>query len=136
MMLRSAAAALAAATVLIGCQSSGTAPTIAESAPYDGPPITLTESSGSHVGSVEAPSPGWQISRDRILEAKGHTRIFVSLTEPDPRFSYAQVIVTQNILTNVDADKPIRVFARVLPGGDSKVKDAAYRPVPTASTVR
>ncbi len=133
MMMRSAAAALLTTTVLIGCSSSGTAPTIADTAAYDGPPITLTESSGSHVVSVEAPSPGWQVSRDRILEAKGHSRVFVSLTEPDPRFSYAQMIVTQNILTNIPSDRPVKVYARVLPGGDAKVKDGSYKPVSGAS---
>jgi len=99
--------------LLIGCRSHPAVPDTTE-APFAGPAITIDSSADTHILAVDSPSPGWAFTLDRVLEAHGHRRAFVSLRRPNPGYLMAQVIVTQRLSTGVRTDKQVRVLARFL----------------------
>ena len=69
---------------------------------------------------MAAPTPGWGVGVDRVVEAFKQRDIFVTIQPPDPTYLYAQVIVEQRVMTNVPGDIAARLFARVLSSDPKK----------------
>ncbi len=61
-----------------------------------------------------APSAGWQVVVDRVVERHRVQDVFLSVKRPDARFHYAQSEVTQLISIPVPSSDSIRVCARTL----------------------
>lgn len=124
-------AALAAAglSVVIGCHGAPAAPETA-SGVYSGPAIRLEPERGHYVAVVQSPSPGWQARVDRVEERFGYERVFVSLREPDPRATYAQVVVEQRLITPVLSGTRLEVWARTLTYDAPLDDEAPYRLAP------
>lgn len=102
----------AASSLLVGCAGTTSPPDIMDVA-YQGPALTLEQRGGLHVVVAQTPSPGWTFKLDRLFDGYRHQGAYVSLTQPNPAFSYAQVMVEQRLATSVLASQPIRVYARV-----------------------
>lgn len=108
-----------------GCRS--TRPRIAEGQ-FQGPTIAAGLGESLHVLTVLSPSPGWRVQADRSVRTRDGHDVYITLRRPDPQFLYPQVIVEQNLLTDVRTDSAIRVLARVL-DHDHRDPKAPYRPV-------
>lgn len=115
--------ALTSPAAFIGCASSAT-PTVAPT-PFQGSVIRDDVSGTFHVLVVENPSAGFAVTLDRVEEERGFDEAFVTVRAPDPRFSFAQVLVQQRLLTSVRSTRPLRVNARLL--GFDEI-DGAYHP--------
>lgn len=100
-----------AAAASVGCASGSPPPVMAEG-PYQGPAVTLESAAGLWVVVVRSPSPGWHARVDRLWEEYGAQGVYVSLTEPNPAFSYAQVEVEQRLATLVRAADPVKLYVR------------------------
>lgn len=99
-----------------GCASPPPAPSTPEAGlAYAGPALTLDSTGRLHVVRAEAPSPGWSMNVDYVVDSPAGFDVFFSLRSPNPAFVYPQVMVTQNLSTGVESDKRIRLFARVVP---------------------
>jgi hypothetical protein len=105
------AVALCACTVLWGCTQSVPPPEVLEKV-YSGPAISVEPSAGNHVVVANMPSPGWSVKLDRVLEGYRFQGAYVTLQEPNPAFSYAQVMVTQRVATNIREGETLKVFVR------------------------
>jgi hypothetical protein len=116
---RPAAALAAILLVQIGCQSRPSLPDTT-SDPYRGPGLTLDTSKPEYDIVVQAPTPGWVISLDRVAEQYRHHAVFVSLRRPNPGFLYPQVIVEQRVATTVPTSRTIKVYARILDPDDTR----------------
>lgn len=100
------------ACALAACSSSVKQPTVADG-PYQGPVLTVDSSGKFHTVVVQAPSPGWVITLDRINEAHRHEDVFLSITKPDPRFLYSTQMVEQRLQLPLPSATVLRVCARV-----------------------
>lgn len=110
-----ACTALGVSSVLmIGCAGLSAAPTVA-TAPYGGPPVTVVARRGTYVALVQAPSAGWKVRLDAVLEENNHRRAFVTLQQPNPAFVYTQALVEQQVATAVPDSQNLRVYVRVVP---------------------
>lgn len=110
--------ALVAALGLLagGCASPPPAPSTPEvGLVYSGPALSLDSTGRLHIVRAEAPSPGWSMNVDYVVDSPGGFDAFISLRSPNPAFVYPQVMVTQHLSTGVESDKRIRLFARVVP---------------------
>jgi len=130
----------------IGCAGTTPPPEVVEEA-YAGPPISIEGQSGSHVVIAESPSPGWSFKLDRLFEGYRHQGAYVSLTRPNPAFSYPQVVVQQRLATAVLKGEPIKVYVRIVDfQGESSTGDGyvlaaqaaipGTTPVPTPTPVK
>jgi hypothetical protein len=113
---------------LIGCQSRPSLPETT-SDPYRGPTLTLDASKPEYDVVVQAPTPGWVVSLDRVAEQYRHHAVFISLRRPNPGFLYPQVVVEQRVATTVPTTGAIRVYARILDPDDR----SSSRPYSTAA---
>jgi hypothetical protein len=104
----------ASSTLLIGCAGRSAAPTVA-TGPYSGPPISAVPRRGTFVALVQAPSAGWKVRLDAVLEENQHRRAFITLQQPNPAFVYAQAVVEQQVATGVPEAQNIRIYARIIP---------------------
>ena len=93
-----------------GCQST---------APYAGPPIAAIVLDDVYAVRVNAPTPGWEVSLDRTERTADARRLYLTLTEPNPEFLYATVIVEQVIATEVGSSENVELFGRVRAYGDT-----------------
>ncbi len=130
-MLRGFVSVLAAAfslalvaTLLGGCASPVRPPERTSDA-YQGPAISIDSSGSEHVIVVQAPTAGWDIRLDRLLDGPGYTEVFVTLRMPNPLFVNAQVMVTHRLASNVATTVNCRVLARVK-AHDDEDPDTAY----------
>ncbi len=114
------------AAILGGC-ASGDRVSISDSA-YQGPEITRSTAAGKHTLILTAPSGGWSFRVDRAERKLDSTRLFATARRPNPAYMQTQALVTHEVTTEVAADQPITVFARVL-GHDEE--SGAYGPVGT-----
>lgn len=96
-----------------GC-AGGSPPPVMSELPYKGPAATLESSGGLWVVVVRSPSPGWKAQVDRLWEEYGAQGVYVSLTEPNPAFSYATVEVEQRLATSVRATDPVKLYVQEL----------------------
>jgi hypothetical protein len=109
---------LALCVTLTGCRlfSSGP-PKPSTGGTYDGPGFHLVDHEGFHRLVLTAPTGGWAVALDQTRETRHGFDLFVAVTRPSSQFVYPQVVVEQNLLTPVRADRPVRVFARLTPHG-------------------
>lgn len=109
----------AALALVAGCASGGGShvpaperPPVREQA-YTGPAVALDSTTGPrHLIVLTAPNPGWKFSFDQVGPGEGD--VFVTVTRPDPGLMYPAMIVEQKMDSTVPADKPIRVYVRVV----------------------
>ncbi len=92
------------------CRSSG--PTLGDSR-YNGPPIEINRDGKMYRLILQAPSPGWTFTLDRVKPSLDKATLTVTARKPDPSYMYPQVIVKQELMTTVEASIPIDVYARV-----------------------
>jgi hypothetical protein len=119
-----AAVIVAALPVQIGCRSHAALPETSSDA-YAGPPLALDTSQAEYTVVIQAPTPGWAVTLDRIAEQYRHQAVFVSLRRPNPGYLYPQVVVDQRIATNVATTGPVKVYARIL-DPDTRRSKGAY----------
>ncbi len=124
---------LMAATV--GCATGSPPPEVVE-ARYAGPAMSLEESGGQWIALVRPDSPGWRVTLDRRAEGYGFEGVYVTIQEPNPAFSYPLVPVEQRLALNVDARRPVKVFARLLSFDGESASGESYVPTPAASGPR
>lgn len=91
---------------------------------YEGPPLTLESTGPAHVLVLAAPSGGYALTIDRVLERSKSYDLFATVRTPDPRFVHTQAAVTLRALSPLASTERIRVCARVLPAGSEE--DPAY----------
>ena len=130
--------AIAMATLAFGTGgcATGTPPPEVTEARYDGPAIAIEESAGQWLAVVRPDSPGWRITLDRRAEGYGFEGVYLTIQEPNPAFSYPLVSVEQRLALNVDARRPVKVFARLLSFDGESASGEAYVPTPAASSPR
>ena len=109
--------AAVAVSALTGC-SSRTVPEAVET-PYAGPPLGLESKGPSHLVVLEAPSGGYSMVIDRVLERAGFHDIFVTVRTADPRFVHSQAMTRLRALVPLASTVPVRVCARVLAAGEA-----------------
>jgi hypothetical protein len=114
----------------IGCLSRSTAPSV-EAAPYVGPPLAFDESGATTVLVMTAPTPGWQMSLDRVDEKFRSREVFVTLRKPFPGYAYAQVEVLQRLATTAPREQALVLFVRTIEHDAPVDLSDAYRPVTT-----
>lgn len=78
------------------------------------PPIRLSQTGGRHLVIMHAPTGGWTFTIDRAEVTPEGRRIFVTARRPDPAFMHTQAFVELRALSEVSADIPVEVVARVL----------------------
>lgn len=119
-------ALVAAFQTVIGCTGRPALPATS-SDPYVGPPLALDSSGPEHMVVIQAPTPGWVATLDRVAEQHRHQAVFITVRRPNPAFLYPQVIVEQRVATTIPTTGPVRVYARVL-AAEKKDSSAAYTP--------
>ena len=124
-----ATGALFAACVLlvhIGCAARNSVPQTT-SGSYVGPPLSLVhENDATHI-LFSAPSPGWTITLDEVVDAFKRRDAFVTIRLPNPEYAYAQVVVEQRVATTIPRDQTARLFVRFLKHDTKATMDDAYR---------
>lgn len=123
-MLAAALSLTLGAAFLGGCASPVRPPERTSDA-YQGPAITIDSSGSEHIVVVQAPTGGWDIRLDRLLDGPGYTEAFVTLRMPNPLFVNAQVMVTHRLASKIATTVPCRVLARVK-SHDDEDPDTAY----------
>lgn len=91
------------------------------------PPIKGETLDRRHLLVMQAPNPGWSFSIDRTDRERDGWVVSLTIREPNPAFMYPQRIVEKQLLTEVEADQPLRVMARVLTH-DEKDDVSGYAP--------
>jgi len=124
-----ATGALFAACVLlvhIGCAARNSVPQTT-SGSYVGPPLSLVRENGATFVLFEAPTPGWAISLDQVVDAFKRRDAFVTIRLPNPEYTYAQVVVEQRVATTMPQDQTARLFVRFLKHDAKATTDDPYR---------
>jgi hypothetical protein len=80
----------------------------------DMPPIKLETTNGKHLIVMRVPTGGWNLTLDKTEVTPDGRRAFVTARRPDPAFMHTQAFVNLRVLTDVPADTPVEVVARVL----------------------
>ena len=96
----------------------------------DAPPIRTTILNDHHMLVMQAPNPGWSFSIDKDEQLKDSTRLSITIYRPDPTFSYPQMIVKKNLLTDIRSHRDLEIYARVL-NKDDKPERYGYQPLET-----
>lgn len=90
------------------------------------PPIRLDQSGGTggvggaggsggrHLLIMQVPTGGWSFTIDKAEITPEGRRIFVTVRRPDPAFMHTQAFVELRALSEVPADTPVEIVARVL----------------------
>jgi hypothetical protein len=92
---------------------------------YRGPRLSRAADGGKHLVVAELPSPGWAVELDATRQRADGTDVFVTLRRPNPAGVYTQQVVTQRMITRVDASEPLGILARVVEYAEES--DKAYR---------
>ncbi len=128
---------LAFAACLLGGCASPVRPPERTSDAYQGPTISVDSAGTEHIIVVQAPTGGWDIRLDRLLDGPGYTEAFVTLRKPNPLFVNAQVVVTHRLASKIGTTVPCRILARVKDYDDedpdtaySRATDAPAKPAP------
>ncbi len=77
-------------------------------------PTVWVESSPQWTIVVQPPIGGWNVTLDQIMEQRGRTEVFISLTPPNPSFVVTPTPVEQRISTPIRNTVPMWVYARQL----------------------
>lgn len=128
-----AALLLVTSVLIIGCGSTQGPPPPSDAA-FQGPPVSIEQANARHIVVVQAPSAGWTIECDATWEQQKHWDVYITLRQPDPRFMYAQQIVSLRVATDVRAAEAIRVLARVVPFGDTS-NETPHHPAASSGPV-
>jgi len=112
---RKVVAAFGAALLTLALVACGPGRFIPEKSPnaWTGPKVWI-ESSPQWTVVVEPPIGGWRVSLDQILEERGRTEVFISLSPPNPSFIVSPTPVEQRIATPIRNTVPLWVWARQL----------------------
>ncbi len=81
------------------------------------PPIRLDQTGGAggrHLLIMQVPTGGWTFTIDKAEVTPEGRRIFVTARRPDPAFMHTQAFVELRALSEVPADTPVEIVARVL----------------------
>lgn len=107
--------AFSAALTAISLVACGPGRFIPEKSPgaWSGPDVWV-ESSPTWTVAARPPIGGWTITLDQIMEERGRTEIFISLSPPNPSFIVTPTPVEQRIATPIRNTVPIWVWARQL----------------------
>jgi len=92
------------------------------------PPVMGSSLEGRHMLVMRAPNPGWGFEIDRDDRDRDGWVIFLTIREPDPAYMHPQRIVNKRLLTEVEADQPVRVMTRLL-HHDEKGESDDYAPM-------
>ena len=98
------------------------------------PPIRTETLGDNHMLVMQAPNPGWSYKLDRDDRDRDGWVVWITIRKPDPAYMYPQRIVEKRLLTQVDADQPIRVMARMLEHNERGNSDQ-YAPLPLTNQV-
>ncbi|MBX3390784.1 MAG: hypothetical protein KF691_15150 [Phycisphaeraceae bacterium] len=104
--------ALASGALLTGCGPGRFIPEKTQAA-WNGPTVWI-ESSPQWTVVVEPPIGGWMVSLDQIMEQRGRTEVFISISPPNPSFVVTPTPVEQRISTPIRNTVPLWVYARQL----------------------
>jgi hypothetical protein len=101
------------------------------------PPVALRANQTHHMLVFQAPNPGWTIRLDETDRTPEGKRVFVTIRRPDPLLQYTQQIVTKRLLTQVELETPIEIYARVLDANERAKKQpyAPLTPTPSADPI-
>jgi hypothetical protein len=116
---------------IAGCWSGSH---IARDRLFQGPAMRLTNLDDDHVVVVQSPSPGWSAQIDRVERELNHADVFVTLRRPDPGIIYTQAVVEQHLLTNVELDRPVAVYARTVDFSQTRKKGPYRQAIRPATT--
>ncbi len=87
----------------------------------DAPPIRIDSLNDHHLLTMQAPHSGWMLSIDKDERVADGVRLYVTIRKPDPAFMYPQAIVEKQVLSDVQSETPIFIYARLLES-DEKTK--------------
>ncbi len=107
------AAALFTPLFVVACASREPLPEAID-ARYEGPKLTLDSTGSQHTLKMDAPTAGWQVVVDRVVERHRVQDVFLSIRRPDPRFHFNQLPVTQLVSIPVPSSEAVRICARTL----------------------
>lgn len=115
------------AALLLSACSSSKGP-VAAPGPWTGPSVQLATGSREHVTLVNAPSAGWQVTLDQVREVYKARRVFITIRQPDPTQTHAQMIVELRVGTTVPAWENVEVWARQVgfDAGADELEDLTY----------
>lgn|GEM_PF-4603988 len=102
---------LCAVVSTAGCGPSR--PSISSS-PFRGPAVTLASDGGFHEVRLEAPSGGWGLIVDQVVQRRGGYDIFATIRRPDGRFLHSQGFVTHRATTSLATQIPVTLCVREL----------------------
>lgn len=100
-----------AACSLVGCGPSRFVPSKSETA-WTGPEVWI-ESTPQWTVVAKAPTGGWTVTLDQLMEQRGRTEVFVTLKRPNPTFLVTAAEVEQRVITPLKTNVPIWVYARI-----------------------
>lgn len=96
---------------------------------YEGPKLTLDSSGPQHTLKMDAPTAGWQVVVDRVVERHRVQDVFLTIRRPDPRFHFKQVPVTQIVAVPVPSSQTVRISARTLDAETSSTSVGRQYPI-------
>lgn len=96
------------------------------------PPVRLETLGENHMLVMQAPNPGWSYRLDRDDRDSEGWIAYVTIRRPDPAYLYTQQIVDKRLLTQIEANQPIRVMARLLDHNETGNSDQ-YAPLQLAA---
>lgn len=112
---RKVVAPFGAALLLLALVACGPGRFIPEKTPnaWTGPEVWV-ESSPLWTVVAQPPIGGWTVTLDQIMEQRGRTEVFISLSPPNPSFVVTPSPVEQRVTTPIRNTVPVWVWARQL----------------------
>lgn len=110
---------------MTGCAYTVPPPEVVEQV-YAGPNVEIEQAGSFHVLKFTAPTAGWSMRVDRVVEGYGFQGVYATVTKPNPAFSYAQQLVDQWVATSVRMSEPVKVYVRVMDFKGESVTGEAY----------
>lgn len=108
-----------------GCAYTVPPPEVVE-VPYAGPNVEIEQAGSFHVLKFTAPTAGWNMRVDRVVEGYGFQGVYATVARPNPAFSYAQQMVDQWVATSVRMSEPVKVFVRTVDFKGESATGEAY----------
>jgi len=119
------------AMALSGCSGGPDGPGYTDATrAYDGPELKLGWSGDDHAVRLIAPTGGWTLRGDRIIDRRGAAAAYLTITRPAGDVQ-TQAIERHDIVLGVDRRDPLAIYARIVdPDEDPSL--APYRLVESA----